>query len=183
MSVLSPSRAVRTRSLDPAELAELTRLFAADVRAGAYPFVDLRSGRRWHRRLYRDRRVDVWLLGWLPSHATALHDHGGSSGAFTVVSGVLSEVVWRPGGAGTSAGLVERVRPAGSTVRFGERYVHDVRNTGDGAAVSVHAYSAPLTSMTYYEVAHDEVGGTPRGPELRKVAHVAGDDPEAGWDG
>jgi len=44
--------------------------------------------------------------------------------------------------------------------------------------VSVHAYSRPLTSMTYYDVAGGEQGGG----ELVPLASVATDDPEAPLD-
>ena len=52
---------------------------------------------------------------------------------------------------------------------FGPHYVHDVRNLGDLPAVSVHAYSAPLTSMTFYDL-HDD--------RLVPVAAVTTGDPE-----
>jgi hypothetical protein len=42
---------------------------------------------------------------------------------------------------------------AGDVRPFGPRYVHDVQNSSTGAvAVSVHAYSPPLSSMTRYSV-------------------------------
>ena len=45
---------------------------------------------------------------------------------------------------------VRRVSP-GVVRSFGPRYVHDVRNTSDSSvAVSVHAYSPPLSQMTRY---------------------------------
>jgi Cysteine dioxygenase type I len=66
--------------------------------------------------------------------------------------------------------LVERVRQAGDGVGFGPHYVHDMRNLSDRPAVSVHAYSAPLTCMTYYDI--DPDGG------LSRLLTVATDDPE-----
>jgi hypothetical protein len=65
--------------------------------------------------------------------------------------------------------LVDIEHPAEHSVGFGPRYVHDVRNLGSLPAVSVHAYSSPLTSMTYYELADGE---------LVPVLDVATDDPE-----
>jgi hypothetical protein len=162
----------RPRFLNPVELIDFTRFFAGEVTAGRYPYVDFDADTRWHQRIYRDQRLDVWLISWLPSQGTQLHDHGGSAGSFTVVSGVLSEAVY---GAGR---LHERQRPAGDSVGFGPTYVHDVRNLGDEPAVSVHAYSRPLTSMTYYDVAGGEQGGG----ELVPLASVATDDPEAPLD-
>lgn len=152
------------RPLRPSQLKDWTRRIGAEVRAGQYPFVELDPDHRWHRRLYRDRRVDVWLIAWLPTQGTELHDHGGSSGAFTVVSGALTETVVA-GGSSTSAVR----RDVDSTVGFGAGYLHDVANHSSAPAVSVHAYSPPLSSMTYYDL-------TPGGPVI--VRSVATDDPE-----
>jgi hypothetical protein len=170
------SRRDRTRShahsLNAIELIEFTRRVAADVSSGKYPSIDFDADTRWHRRIYRDATVDVWLITWLPSQGTQLHDHGGSAGSFTVVSGELAEVVYAAAG-GSAGQLLEHARPAGASVGFDARYVHDVRNTSAAPAVSVHAYSRPLTSMTYYDV----VGGS-----LEQVATLATDDPEPAFD-
>jgi hypothetical protein len=153
--------------LNPAELVELTRFVAAEVRAGAYP-VDYETEQRWHQRIYRDRRVDIWLITWLTEQGTQLHDHGGSSGSFTVVSGTLNEAVFVDSGprAGT---LRERRHGAGRNVGFGARYVHDVRNVDREPAVSVHAYSTPLTQMNFYDV---------EGGRLERFASLDTDHPE-----
>jgi hypothetical protein len=157
--------------LDPLELLDYTRTVAAEVAAGRYPYIRYDQSERWHQRLYRDRRVDLWLISWLPSQATQLHDHGGSAGAFTVISGQLSELVYRPKGTGPEC-LHEFSRTAGDSVGFGQHYVHDVRNLSDEPAVSVHAYSRPLTRMSFYELA--DAG------QLRRLASMDTDDPEPG---
>jgi predicted metal-dependent enzyme (double-stranded beta helix superfamily) len=161
---LPPRRGLR-------ELAEITRLHAARFFAGEYPFVRFEPDERWHRRIYRDDDVDVWLLTWLPSQGTELHDHGGSQGAFTVLDGELTEFLPRLDrhGAGVTA-LVGHRRRLMSTTTFGARHVHDVVNRGRMPAVSVHAYSPPLTSMRFYECA----GGT--GLVVNRTVHT--DHPE-----
>ncbi len=119
------------------------------------------------------------MISWLPSQGTQLHDHAGSAGAYTVLAGELAEAIFRPGAApsgwsrpaaGPGSALVERRRPSGSGVGFGPHYVHDVRNLSAAPAVSVHAYSPPLTSMNFYDV--DQAG------VLLKLASVATEDPE-----
>jgi predicted metal-dependent enzyme (double-stranded beta helix superfamily) len=157
----------RPPALSPTELIELTRFFADEVTRERYPFIAYDAQRRWHQRIYRDPRIDIWLLSWLPAQGTELHDHGGSAGAFTVLSGVLSEVVHRPGRSADP--LVESARQAGESVGFGPRYVHDVRNLGTEPALSVHAYSRPLALMNYYEL---------DGDRLRRLRSVATEDPE-----
>ena len=47
---------------------------------------------RWSMRLHTDDHLDVWLISWTPDQSTALHDHGGSAGALTVVDGRLTEL-------------------------------------------------------------------------------------------
>ncbi|GAB2477143.1 cysteine dioxygenase [Jatrophihabitans fulvus] len=168
MTVRMPSRSAAGRILPPAELAAFARYWADEVVAGKYhPHIDYDAEQRWHQRIYRDRRVDVWLISWLPTQGTQLHDHGGSSGAFTVLQGELTETVAAHGG------LVDHRRTAGSATRFGPRYVHDVRNLGDEPAISVHAYSAPLTAMNFYDLAEGR---------LERIATLATDDPEAEFD-
>lgn len=154
--------------LNPIQLLDYVRFVAAEVTAGRYPYVRYDESERWHQRLYRDRRVDLWLISWLPTQGTQLHDHGGSAGAFTVLSGELSEAIQVP--AAGRGSLLERTRRAGEGVGFGRHYVHDVRNLGDRPAVSVHAYSAPLTSMTFYDL--DPDGG------LSAVLTLPTEDPE-----
>jgi hypothetical protein len=155
--------------MTPGELANLVRFYADEVASGQYPWVQFDADERWHQRLYRDRRVDVWLISWLPEQGTRLHDHGGSAGAFAVLTGALTESV--PSGYQDARMRVrDTERPAGSCVRFGRHYIHDVRNLAQRPAVSVHAYSPPLTSMTYYDVADGD---------LLAAATVLTDRPEA----
>jgi predicted metal-dependent enzyme (double-stranded beta helix superfamily) len=168
--IFYPLRSI-DRAVDPARLVEFTTMIAAEVRAGQYPFVDFSGSseqQRWHQRIYRDPRIDIWLISWLPTQGTELHDHGGSSGAFTVLSGTLTESV--PSGyADGRVRIRHSARAAGESVRFGRHYIHDVRNAGTAAAISVHAYSPPLTRMTYYDV---------QAGDLAAVRTLATDDPE-----
>ena len=166
-----PSPAVTTGvpapTYDPIQLVECTRIVAARVLAGDYPFISFDADQRWHRRIHQDRSIDIWLISWLPSQGTELHDHGGSAGALTVVRGELAEACYAGDGS-----LRERRHPAGRSIGFGGRHIHDVRNLSDAPAVSVHAYSRPLALMNYYEVGS-------RG-RLRIVDSVHTTDPEEG---
>lgn len=128
-----------------ADLTALTRDVAAEVRAGLHP-VHVDPDKRWYRLLRTDAWVDVWLISWAREQTAELHDHAGSLGALTVVSGKLTEHRW------TSAGLRARTLRAGGGAAFPPGYVHDVVNREAAPAVSVHAYSPPLTAMSYYAV-------------------------------
>ncbi|WP_051684041.1 cysteine dioxygenase family protein [Blastococcus sp. URHD0036] len=96
--------------------------------------------------------AQIWLLSWMPQQGTPLHDHGGSAGAFAVVSGALTELTVTDRGDGgvrdSEAALTAgRVRP------FGPHHVHQVTNTGTVPAVSVHVYEPRLTVMNTYRIA------------------------------
>ncbi len=135
------------------DLVALTRSIADEVRAGLHPVV-VDPARRWYSKLRGDDFVDVWLISWATEQATELHDHGGSIGALTVVSGGLAEERWTP------RGLRRRRLRAGRSVGFGLGHVHEVANPTSAPAVSVHAYSPPLTAMSYYDVLRDGRGSS-----------------------
>lgn len=126
-------------------LTSLTRRIATEVRAGLHQ-VPIDPASRWYRKLRDDGAVDVWLIGWATGQSTELHDHGGSLGALTVVSGMLAEHRWAP----HRGGVRTRDLRAGRSQSFRIGHVHDVVNHGVVPAVSVHAYSPPLTVMSYY---------------------------------
>jgi rhodanese-related sulfurtransferase len=100
---------------------------------------------RWYLPLHRSNSCDVWLLAWERGQDTDWHDHGGSSGSFAVADGSLLEQYRAPTGR-----LSHRRLGPGQAVAFGPGHVHDVAHGGQGSATSIHAYSPPLTAMTYY---------------------------------
>jgi rhodanese-related sulfurtransferase/mannose-6-phosphate isomerase-like protein (cupin superfamily) len=141
----STTRAVRSLpgavSKTSEELANIVSLFASS--AGWMEKVRLRTDQRWYERLYHGPDYDIWVISWLPGQSTGFHDHGASSGAFVVATGTLEE--HRPG---------ERtrvIRP-GKPCAFGPDYAHDVRNVSLAPAISIHAYSPPLSDMNEYEL-------------------------------
>jgi mannose-6-phosphate isomerase-like protein (cupin superfamily) len=94
--------------------------------------------------------AQVWLLSWLPDQGTPLHDHGTSAGAFSVVRGTLTERVVSAGRTSVRESSHElgpnRVR------HFGPHYVHQVFNSGEEPAVSVHVYTPGLSWMNSYRI-------------------------------
>ncbi len=141
--------ATEQRILDPRQLAaEVRRLTATPAQWVTRVRLDPEG--RWYERIAASDGYEMWLISWLPGQSTGFHDHGGSAGAFSVVWGTLDECVL-PARAGAGV-LVNQVR-AGEVRAFGAHYVHDVRNSAAGSvAVSVHAYSPPLSMMTRYSL-------------------------------
>ncbi len=143
-----PLRVASPTPFDLDDLTALTREVATEVRCGAHQVV-IDPARRWYRLLRGDDFVDVWLISWATEQTAELHDHGGSLGALTVVSGSLVEHRW------AGDGLRTRRLRAGHGAGFPLGYVHDVGNPAPVPAVSVHAYSPPLSAMSYYAIDTD----------------------------
>jgi len=144
-------------ALSPRQLAEQVRLVAATPRDWMSR-VRLSPDERWYERTHADEQYEVWLISWPPGQGTGFHDHGGSAGAFGVVWGTLEEHQAGTAGTAGTAGRpsVTAASVTGGRVRsFGPAYIHDVRNTSEAVAVSVHAYSPPLTEMTRYDLSEN----------------------------
>ncbi|MBI3227120.1 MAG: cysteine dioxygenase family protein [Mycolicibacterium cosmeticum] len=169
--IAPPAVSAPTRLRLP-DLLNATDRCADDVLSGRYdrllPAGGAPTEERWYSRLYGDDELDIWLISWVPDRSTELHDHGGSLGALTVVSGALTETRW------DGQALKRRRLRAGDQAGFPLGWVHDVvwapaaagggyrplagesvatgGSAGAPATLSVHAYSPPLTAMSYYEV-------------------------------
>ncbi|MCT7657281.1 cysteine dioxygenase [Mycobacterium deserti] len=156
-AVLPPSAVSTPTRLRLPDLLFATDRYADDVLSGRYdhrlPAGGPPATDRWYTRLHGDEELDVWLISWVPDRSTELHDHGGSLGALTVVSGSLRETRW------DGEALRRKRLQSGDQAAFPLGWVHDVvwapdRHTSAPItpALSVHAYSPPLTAMSYYEV-------------------------------
>ncbi|MFG1954968.1 cysteine dioxygenase [Micromonospora sp. NPDC048830] len=151
---------VTSRRPEPDLLAVAAR-YAADPAGWPVP-LRFDPDQRWYACLDARPDHEVWALSWLPGQGTDLHDHGGASGAFLVVAGVLTEETVGGGR------LRARRLAAGAGRRFGPSHVHVVSNRGDQPAVSVHVYRPALRRMTHYQL----VDGLLRAAEVA-VAGVA----------
>ena len=154
--VLTPAAVSAPTRLRLPDLLAATDRYAEDVLTGRYDRLvadgRLPTAERWYRRLHGDDELEIWLISWVPDRCTELHDHGGSLGALTVVSGALSETRW------DGSGLRGRELVAGDQAGFPLGWVHDVvwapqpLRAASPVTLSVHAYSPPLTAMSYYAV-------------------------------
>ena len=99
-------------------------------------------------RLLATEAYEVWVIGWTTGQRVEPHDHGGSAGALLVVEGSLMEVLPRPGGP-----AVEHALEPGRVRHVAVGTVHDVLNRAAEPATSLHVYSPPLSSMTWYDPA------------------------------
>ena len=134
-------------ALEPEDLADLVRRTVAHL--GDFPLgwrdrvggsTELRSGAK----LVDTDECEVWLLCWPQGTNVSPHDHGASAGAFALVAGALTELRWQDGR------RVEQALAPGSVVGIPRGVVHDVISP-EGLAYSVHAYSPPLATMSFYD--------------------------------
>ena len=88
--------------------------------------------------------VGVWLICWMNDHDTGFHDHDLSSGAVAVVRGKLREERLAIGGSWS------RIYEEGESFDFASHDIHRMSHAGGGPAVSLHAYSPPLSRMGAY---------------------------------
>jgi hypothetical protein len=103
------------------------------------------AGARVYEELLRDEHLAVWLICWMRDHDTGFHDHDVSSGGVAVASGEVREDRL------SLAGPVTRVLRAGQALDFASSDIHRVRHSGSAPAVTIHAYSPPLSRMGAYE--------------------------------
>lgn len=101
MPLVTPTTAVPSPGptrLRVADLLRATDQAADDVLGGRcdhlLPDGGVPQTQRWYTRIHGDEELDIWLISWVPGQPTELHDHGGSLGALTVLSGSLNEYRW-----------------------------------------------------------------------------------------
>lgn len=130
--------------LTSALLSDIVERLAANPEAWAHLVGD---GHRhtWARVPVRED-VQVWVATWPTFQGTLLHSHDYATSAFRTVRGVLTEI--RPDERGR---LLPRKFGPGLTSVIGPGEIHDLRNELADAAVTIHAYSERLTSITYYD--------------------------------
>jgi len=148
-----------SQSIDDGMLASIASGLAQvtvpwELRTGEVP------AERRYERVLSTVAYDAWVIYWPAGIELDLHDHGGSSGAFSVVGGQLEE------GSVVDGRHQWRQLVAGETVAFGPDHVHAVANRTTRPATSLHVYSPPLAAMAFY--------GTEADGELRIVDDEAG---------
>ena len=139
-----PAPSARRRSNGPLVLLDLLQSYVAET-GDLLPRADPGLAERSYELLELTDELEIWAIHWPQGQGLELHDHGGSVGALWVVEGTLEEHYIRP-----EQSLGRRTIVSGGGAAFGPHYVHDVVNAQTAPATSVHAYSPPMESMTFY---------------------------------
>lgn len=184
MPLVTPTTAVPSPGptrLRVADLLRATDQAADDVLGGRcdhlLPDGGVPQTQRWYTRIHGDEELDIWLISWVPGQPTELHDHGGSLGALTVLSGSLNEYRW------DGRRLRRRRLDAGDQAGFPLGWVHDVvwapRPIGgpDAAGMAV-APTLSVHGMVFAVFADDDslaaFGPNPLDPLCRVNSAMAG---------
>jgi hypothetical protein len=138
------SQAMPKTTLSPASLLALLGDYV-DCHRTTLPLADPAQTERSYALLELSDDLEIWAIHWPHGQGLELHDHGGSSGGLWVVEGSLSEH-----GIGADGVLERRTLSVGAGSAFGPTHVHDVVNRHAAPATSVHVYSPPMPSMTFY---------------------------------
>jgi predicted metal-dependent enzyme (double-stranded beta helix superfamily) len=158
-------------SLTSAELEQFVGQLAAD-REGWAEMVRFDTDERVYELIWDTPEVNAWLICWSEDQDTGFHDHDQSAAAITVLHGAVREDRLRLAGE-----PVSRTMEAGSTFTLPPTAIHRVLHSGVGQAVSIHAYSPPLTRMGAYSLGPDgelERQSQSFEEELRSEHHLAG---------
>ena len=143
-----------TTPATPSTLGALAKRLVADPEHWRSQ-IRFNATERHYARISRTETYEAWLLTWLPGQSTGIHDHGGSSGAFAVIHGALSETTVATGAFGRVSSTT-RAFSAGHVHSFGPDHVHDIAAV-DVPAVSLHVYGPALATMTRYRIANDRL--------------------------
>jgi quercetin dioxygenase-like cupin family protein len=102
---------------------------------------------RVYEQLWEDDDVNAWLICWSEDQDTGFHDHDESAAAIRVLDGYVREDRLRLAG----EPLTKVIGP-GRTFTLPPTAIHRVLHDGSGPAVTIHAYSPPLTRTGAYSV-------------------------------
>ncbi len=105
---------------------------------------------RVYEQIWDDEDVNAWVICWSEDQDTGFHDHDESAAGIAVISGRVREERLRlgaePDAREFGPGEVATVPPVA---------IHRVLHAGDQPAVTIHAYSPPLTRTGAYRIGED----------------------------
>jgi quercetin dioxygenase-like cupin family protein len=102
---------------------------------------------RVYEQIWNDEEVNAWVICWSDDQDTGFHDHDESAAAIAVIAGRVREERLTLG-----AQPHARENRAGDVFSLPPIAIHRVLHAGNGPAVTIHAYSPPLTRTGAYRV-------------------------------
>jgi mannose-6-phosphate isomerase-like protein (cupin superfamily) len=124
---------------------------------------------RVYEEIWDDEEVNAWVICWSEDQDTGFHDHDESAAGIAVISGQVREDRLRLG-----LPPRERVIGPGQTFTVPREAIHRVLHSGGEPAITIHAYSPPLTRIGAYRVgAHGELERLPQSSQAELRAEPA----------
>src|ERR1700716_3390162 len=108
------------------------------------------SDERVYEQIWESEDANAWVICWSEDQDTGFHDHDESGAAIMVIAGHVSEERLRLGAAAR-----ERLIGPGETFTVPCEAIHRVLHAGEGPAITIHAYSPPLTRTGRYQIGED----------------------------
>jgi mannose-6-phosphate isomerase-like protein (cupin superfamily) len=105
---------------------------------------------RVYEQIWDDDDVNAWVICWSEDQDTGFHDHDESAAGIAVIAGAVREERLR-----FSSPPSARVVGPGETFTVPREAIHRVLHTGDGPAITIHAYSPPLNRTGTYRIGED----------------------------
>jgi quercetin dioxygenase-like cupin family protein len=100
---------------------------------------------RNYEQIWDDSDVNAWLICWSNEQDTGFHDHDDSAAAITVIEGEIRDERLSLG-----PGSLQRLLGPGETITVEPTAIHRVLHAGTTPAITIHAYSPPLTRTGSY---------------------------------
>jgi mannose-6-phosphate isomerase-like protein (cupin superfamily) len=136
-------------SLEPDALTEFVERLAAEQHRWRH-VVRHADDVRVYEQIWDDDRVNAWVICWSEDQDTGFHDHDESGAGIAVISGRVREERLRLGAEPDS-----REFGPGELATVPPVAIHRVLHAGDQPAVTIHAYSPPLTRTGAYRTGED----------------------------
>jgi len=136
----------------PGELLDaacLERFAVALAAASGWQLPERPVHERAYALIWADQHVNAWAIRWSDDADTGFHDHDGSAAGIVVVEGAVVEERLSLDGP-----PIARRFGAGQSFRMPSTAIHRVRHGGGAPALTVHAYSPPLSVQGVYRVGH-----------------------------
>ncbi|MBV9048879.1 MAG: cysteine dioxygenase family protein [Solirubrobacterales bacterium] len=132
--------------------AELERFVASLAAAPElwHDHVRHQNDARVYEQIWDGDDVNAWVICWSEDQDTGFHDHDQSAAAIAVISGSVREDRLRLDGEPRSQWF-----GPGATLTVAPVAIHRVLHAGAGPAVTIHAYSPPLTRTGAYRLGPD----------------------------
>lgn len=104
--------------------------------------------------IFLNDSIEVLLVAWMPGQSSVIHNHEGNSCMWTVIQGSLTERKFEWENKTKSLNFIESTEVLKDERSFDDdaSFFHQVQNTSNKRAVSLHIYKKPLKSCSVFNV-------------------------------